>query len=93
MEVTTLGDAYALSVSIRMRCAYGPMRGLVRERECEFGTILDTMTLLATRGRDFPLDMLAERLRCPRCGSRRVRVMFVVPKNVNTEATFVRKRG
>jgi len=31
-------------------------------------------TLICTRGRAFPLARLAERLRCPRCGSRHVAV-------------------
>ncbi|RVJ38498.1 hypothetical protein CN180_22190 [Sinorhizobium medicae] len=37
------------------------------------------LTLVATRGRDFPMAMLASRLRCPRCGSRMVSVVFMPP--------------
>jgi DNA-directed RNA polymerase subunit RPC12/RpoP len=33
-------------------------------------------SLVWTRGRNFPLEMLKDRLRCPRCGSRYVRVLF-----------------
>jgi hypothetical protein len=36
-------------------------------------------TLVWTRGELFPLDPLESRLKCPRCGSRRVTVMFEVP--------------
>jgi hypothetical protein len=38
-------------------------------------------TLVATRGRDFPPAGLESRLRCPRCGSRQITVMFEVPKH------------
>ncbi|QND28223.1 hypothetical protein CN153_21655 [Sinorhizobium meliloti] len=37
------------------------------------------LTLVAMRGRDFALAMRASRLRCPRCGSRRVAVVFMPP--------------
>jgi hypothetical protein len=33
-------------------------------------------TLVWTRGRDFPLSRLHVRLKCPRCGARRIAVMF-----------------
>jgi hypothetical protein len=42
---------------------------------------LDLQTLVCTRGRDFPLAQIAEMLRCPRCGCRRVAVMFGPPTN------------
>ena len=45
-----------------------------RVRECVYGGELDLLTLVWTRGRDFPLGMVESRLKCPRCGSRRVRV-------------------
>jgi hypothetical protein len=37
---------------------------------------LDLETLIWTRGREFPLSWLESRLKCPRCGSRRVTVLF-----------------
>jgi DNA-directed RNA polymerase subunit RPC12/RpoP len=36
-------------------------------------------TLVCTRGRAFPLSSLESRLRCPRCGNRRMVVMFEPP--------------
>lgn len=81
MTVETLGQAYSLGWRIKARCAWGPRDGMKRVRECVYGGELDLQTLVWTRGRDFPLDMLASRLRCPRCGSRRVRVMFDPPTN------------
>jgi DNA-directed RNA polymerase subunit RPC12/RpoP len=36
-------------------------------------------TLVWTRGRGFPLSRLETRLRCPRCGSREVVVLYQPP--------------
>jgi hypothetical protein len=65
---------------ITARCALGKRReGLKSVRECQYSEELDLGTLVWTRGLAFPLDQLASRLRCPRCGSRVVRIMFNVP--------------
>lgn len=53
-----------------------------RTRDCIFRCELDLETLVCTRGRDFPLARLAERLRCPRCGSWHIAVMYDPPANV-----------
>jgi len=45
-------------------------------RECGYRTELDMKTPVATRGRDFPIARLAERLRCPKCGCGEISVMF-----------------
>jgi DNA-directed RNA polymerase subunit RPC12/RpoP len=37
-------------------------------------------TLVWTRGRGFPLSRLESRLRCPRCGSRYVVVLYQPPR-------------
>jgi len=50
-----------------------------RVRECVYEAELQLQTLVWTRGRDFPLARLESRLKCPRCGSRRVRLAFSVP--------------
>lgn len=57
----------------------GPRDGMKRVRECVYGAELDLPTLVWTRGRDFPLARLESRLKCPRCGSRGVRLAFSVP--------------
>jgi hypothetical protein len=80
MAVATIGEAMNLSWRIIMRCAWGKQDGMKTRRECTYQRELDVPTLVATRGRDFPLAGLESRLRCPRCGSRRVTVMFNVPK-------------
>ena len=82
MPVESLGDAFSAGWRIRVRCAWGPRDGMKRVRECVYGAELDLQTLVWTRGRDFPLTMLESRLKCPRCGSRRVRVAFVPPGSV-----------
>ena len=79
MTIETIGDAYAASWRLKVRCAWGPRDGMKRVRECVYSADLDMPTLVWTRGRDFPLARLESRLKCPRCGSRRVAVAFVVP--------------
>ena len=48
-------------------------------RGCLFRCERDVETLVCTRGRAFPLTLLRERLRWPRCGSREVAVVFDPP--------------
>jgi hypothetical protein len=79
MAVETLGEAMDFSWRVTVRCAWGPREGMKRVRECVYGGELDLQTLVWTRGRDFPLARLESRLKCPRCGSRRVRLAFGVP--------------
>lgn len=86
MAVETLGEAWSLSWRIHMRCLDDGMRGLKHGRECGFKTELELKTLVATRGRDFPIARLADRLRCPRCGCRRVGVLFGPPSNYDAVA-------
>ena len=81
MQIETLGDAYTHSVRIKMRCAWGKRDAMKSVRECLFSTELDVQTLVCTRGRDMPITFLQERMRCPQCGSRRVRLLFDVPSN------------
>jgi hypothetical protein len=51
---------------------------------CEVSAELDVKTLVWTRGEAFPLDQLASRLKCPRCGNRRVLVFFELPNNLKS---------
>jgi hypothetical protein len=69
----------AASIKHRQRCAYR--------------TELDLQTLVCTRGRDFPLARIAERLRCPRCGCRRVSVVFGPPTTSDVKAAAVPALG
>ena len=79
MAIETIGEAWNHGWRITMRCALGPRETMKRARECNYRRELDMETLVCTRGRDFPLVGLETRLRCPRCGSRRVAVMFSTP--------------
>lgn len=80
MQIETLGDAFSYSAVVWMACAQGPFEGpMKRGPECIYKKNLDLETLIATRGRDFPIARLAERLRCPRCGSREIRVVWRFP--------------
>ncbi|WP_083528506.1 hypothetical protein [Hyphomicrobium sp. CS1BSMeth3] len=78
---STLGEAHDLGWKIRARCAYGHGEGMKRIRPCTYQAYLDLPTLLWTRGREFPLGLLNDRLKCPSCGSRTVAVFFIPPAN------------
>jgi hypothetical protein len=79
MSVESIGEAHRLGWRLRVRCAWGKQTGMKRHRECVAGAELDMETLVWTRGADFPLARLESRLKCPRCGSRRVALLFEVP--------------
>lgn len=77
--VETIGEAFSMGWQLKARCAFGNREGMKSVRQCTWTYDLDMLTLVATRGRDFPLSMVASRLRCPRCGSRTVSVVFMPP--------------
>ena len=79
MGIETLGEAWNFSWGVNIRCLDDGREGLKRKRPCGYRKALDMETLVCTRGRDFPLARVAERLRCPRCGCREVAVMFSPP--------------
>lgn len=79
MAIETIGQALIFSWRVTVRCAWGNRDGMKTVRRCTYGEELDLKTLVWTRGSDFPLARLESRLKCPRCGSRRVRLAFSVP--------------
>jgi DNA-directed RNA polymerase subunit RPC12/RpoP len=83
MGVETIGEAYSLGWGVKVRCIYSREDGAHSKssRECLYRGELDMETLVCTRGRAFPLSQLHSRLRCPRCGSRNIAVMFEPPAN------------
>lgn len=92
MRLETIGDAWAAGAAVWVACAFGPyIKGMKRGRECNYRSDLDMETLVCTRGRDFPMARLAQRLRCPRCGSRDVRVVWKFPPT--TSAVVARAVG
>src|SRR5215217_4492071 len=80
MAVETLGEAWRLGWKLTARCAFGNRDGMKSIRECIYRAPLDMQTLVWIRGPNFPLSRLESRLMCPECGSRRVSVLFDVPK-------------
>jgi DNA-directed RNA polymerase subunit RPC12/RpoP len=78
--IETLGEARANGWSMTARCAWGRREGMKTIRECKASIPLDLDTLIWTRGATFPISMLDGRLKCPQCGSRRVVVLFSIPK-------------
>ncbi|HEY2893699.1 MAG TPA: hypothetical protein VGJ16_05790 [Pirellulales bacterium] len=83
MGIETLGEAYSLGWRVAMRCLDDGREGMKHKSPCGYRVMLDLQTLVCTRGRDFPLARIAERLRCPRCGCRHVAVMFQPSANLN----------
>jgi hypothetical protein len=83
MGVETIGEAYSLGWRVTIRCVYSRADGAHSKssRECLYRGELDMETLVCTRGRGFPLSLLGSRLRCPRCGSHNIAVMFQPPAN------------
>jgi hypothetical protein len=79
MAMETIGEAFGLGWRVTARCDFGKHDGMRTIRECVHSVELDLQTLVWTRGRAFPLSLLASRLKCPRCGSDRVRLVFAVP--------------
>ncbi|WP_187144426.1 hypothetical protein [Microvirga massiliensis] len=81
MAVETIGEAFTLGWRVRMRCSFGPRDAMRRIRECAFRCELDLQTLVCIRGAAMPLSLLAERHKCPRCGSRRLALIYEPPGN------------
>jgi hypothetical protein len=84
--VETLGEAWNLSWQIHIRCLYDGREGMKHRKECGYRKYLDLETLVCTRGRDFPIARIAERLRCPRCGCCDISVMFSPPGRPQRDA-------
>jgi hypothetical protein len=86
MPPQTLGEAWKLGWCVRVRCLLiGPhhKRGHRDGVRCDTTAELDMLTLIWTRGERMALDLLAERLRCPICGNRKIQVYFEVPNMPN----------
>jgi hypothetical protein len=86
MAIQTLGEAWKLGWRVRARCYWtGPSKsGRRKHPYCDTTVELDMVTLVWTRGENFPINMLAGRLRCPKCQRiDTVRVFFDVPNQPN----------
>jgi transcription elongation factor Elf1 len=72
--VETLLDVLHAGARLYVRC-------LAKGGKCDQHFEMDVKTLIWTRGRRFLVSALSQRLRCPHCGSRKVRVVVSLPKN------------
>lgn len=81
MAVETLKDALAAGWRVRARCIGGRIDNGRSVGKCLASRELDLETLVWTRG-NLPLASAAERMRCPRCGNRRVSLIFEPPPTV-----------
>jgi hypothetical protein len=92
MSNLTLGDAWRLGWRARVRCLLLVPKPKSREAtrvECDTSTELDMKTLVWTRGEKMPLERIASLFRCPRCGSRKIHVVFDVPNQPNIKAAVL----
>jgi len=83
--IGTIGEAHDLGWKLRAYCRHGNRDGMKSIRECTWSIDLHLPTLVATRGRAFPLASVGSRLKCIRCGSMRVSVIFE-PPTIATES-------
>ena len=90
MGVETLGEAWSWSWTIYVRCLDDGQEGLKHRQECGYRKYLDLETLVCTRGRAFPIARIAERLKCPRCGTFPMGVMFEPPRQPVRNAAAAR---
>jgi hypothetical protein len=78
--IETLAEARAQGCRITVRCAWGRRGGMRSIRQCKESLALDLDTPIWTRGAAFPVSMLEGRLKCPPYGSRRVVLLFDMPR-------------
>ena len=77
--IATIGEAHDLGWKLTVYCRLGKRDGMKSIRACVAKADIDLETLVWTRGRAFPITGLDSRMKCPRCGSRRVVVAFEPP--------------
>ena len=83
MPVETLKDALSAGWRVHARCIDGHVEYTRSKAKCRYQAELSLETLVWTRGRNMPLAGLGERMMCPRCGSRRVNVIFEPPRTAD----------
>jgi hypothetical protein len=87
--IATLGEALDGGWRLTVYCRWGKRDGMKSVRECKASVEADLATLVWTRGRAFPVSDLGSRMKCPRCGSRRVLIAFDPPKHADAASAAV----
>ena len=64
---------------VHARCLGGELEYTRSTAKCRYQAELSLETLVWTRGRNMPLAGLGDRMMCPRCGNRRVNLIFEPP--------------
>ena len=78
--VETLSEALDQDWTLQLFCGRGKREAMKSIRECLASIDADLASIVWTRGREFPMALIGSRLKCPRCGSRVVRVLFQPPR-------------
>ena len=76
--VDTLGEAFDEGWRLTVRCARS-REGLKAKTPCIGRREMALATMIWTHGRNCPVTWLLGRLRCPKCGSTHVMLMWVTP--------------
>jgi hypothetical protein len=79
MQIESIGEALAAGWRVHARCLEGVVDYTRSKAKCRYQAELNLETLVWTRGRNMPLAGLRERMMCPRCGNRRVNLIFDPP--------------
>ena len=79
MPIETLKDALSAGWRVHARCIDGKVDNTRSMAKCHYRAELDLETLVWTRGPHMSLAGLNDRMMCPRCGNRRVNLIFEPP--------------
>ena len=79
MPIETLKDALSAGWRVHARCIDGKVDNTRSTAKCHYRAELDLETLVWTRGPHMSLAGLNDRMMCPRCGNRRVNLIFEPP--------------
>jgi hypothetical protein len=79
MAVETLKEALDARWRVHARCLDGELDNTRSRAKCHYRAELALETLVWTRGRNMPIASLQSRMMCPRCGNRRVSLIFEPP--------------
>jgi hypothetical protein len=77
--IETIGEAHDLGWKLRVYCRASRREGLKSIRGCIAYIDVDLSTLVWTRGREFLVSRLGDRMKCVRCGSRQVSIALEPP--------------